>query len=248
MGMAASPAVELAKSVYSQAGWLYICAFHHDDGQWPSDEVGDLLRDYVCEYGPSPRYFYADAHLTQQLARSYTIHQLREKFYGGEIADGEQRGYEFGIPEFFWATIDTLLESDWVFNQGPPVNVTHFLGSFEYTISQSGSDEVRFLVDNETELASGTRIPPILGGVLPTSAEARSVEEVIEEYPLLWLAPLSTIIDFFPIISILKPQTREETSGLEGGGTMEQVFVWREQYFACGLPSWPQIQSELETR
>jgi len=60
-----------------------------------------------------------------------------------------------------------------------------------------------------------------------------------------------TIVDFFPVLSILEPKTREETGGflgLEGGGEMKQVFVWQEQYFACALPSWPQIQSELELR
>jgi hypothetical protein len=174
---------------------------------------------------------------------------LREEFYQGGGQYLEKR-YDFGISEFFWATVDTLLESDWVFNQGPPLNITHFLGTFDIRISQPyGSDRVAFWIHNVTDLASGSRIPPFLGGVDPaTAANGTSVEKVLEQYPLLWFAPLPTIIDFFPVISILEPRLREETGGfldLEGGGTMEQIFVWQEQYFPCGLPSWPEIQMEL---
>jgi hypothetical protein len=170
-----------------------------------------------------------------------------------EIPRYLERQYNFGISEFFWATIDTLLERDWVFGQGPPLSITHFLGSFECKISRPyDSDRVAFWVHNVTDLASGSRIPPILGGVDPaTAASWTSVEEVLEQYPLLWFAPLTTIIDFFPVISILEPKTREETGGfldLKGGGEMQQVFVWQEQYFACELPSWPEIQSKLELR
>ena len=251
MGMAAGPAVELAKSVYSKAGWLYVCALHPDDGQWPSDEIGDLLLDFVCEYGEAQRDFQADAHLTQQLAKSYTIHRLREEFYQGGGQDLAKE-YSFGISEFFWATIDTLLDSDWVFNQGPPLNITHFLGTFDCRITRSSSNKVGFRIQNVTDLASGSRIPPILGGVDPNvRRDWTSVEKVLEEHPFLWPAPLMTIVDFFPVLSILEPKTREETGGflgLEGGGEMKQVFVWQEQYFACALPSWPQIQSELELR
>lgn len=60
-----------------------------------------------------------------------------------------------------------------------------------------------------------------------------------------------TIVDPFPVLSILEPRLREETGGFldpEGGGTMEQIFVWQEQCFALGLPSWPEMQSELELR
>jgi RHS repeat-associated protein len=251
MGMAAGPAVELVRSVYSKAGMLYVCALHPDDGQRPTDEVGDLLLDYVCEYGEAQRDFQADAHLTQQLAKSYTIHRLREEFYQGGCQDLAKE-HSFGISEFLWATIDTLLESDWVFDQGPPLNVTHFLGTFDCRITRSSSDKVRFWIHNATELASGSRIPPILGGVDPNvTKDWTSVEKILEENPLLWPAPLMTIIDFYPVLSILEPRLREETGGfldLEGGGTMEQIFVWQEQSFACGLPSWPGIQSELEIR
>jgi len=80
-GIPAGQAVLLSKWLYSQSGLLRDCFTEADDGQWPSDTVDDLLTDYVCEYGPEHRYFFADAHLTHQLAKSIIIHRLREQIY-----------------------------------------------------------------------------------------------------------------------------------------------------------------------
>ena len=73
--------VDLVKGSYCKIGLFRFCFFNPDNGQWPSDTVDDLFTDFVCEYGPEHRRFYANAHLTQQLARSYTVHMLRWRFY-----------------------------------------------------------------------------------------------------------------------------------------------------------------------
>jgi hypothetical protein len=246
----AGHAVRLSKWLYSQVGLLRDCFTEADDGQWQSDTVDDLLTDYVCEYGSEHRYFSADAHLTRQLAKSIIIHHLRERFYWEGINPLEGR-YPFQTPDFFKGTIDSMIRGDitrfvypWV-----KTDITSFMGTFDYRISweEHRPDKIKFEINNETELASGTRIPPILGGVDPSEREGTSVEEVLKSNPSLETAPLYFIMATNPIISILEYRTRSETTGLEGGGAMRQTFTWREKYplidFGCTffLPPGPTV-------
>jgi len=245
--MPAGGLVTLFKSLYSKNGLARICLFH-DTSQHPSDTINDLVTDYICEFGPEHRQFNADAHLTQQLARSSTIHFVRERFYNeGKSGDS----YPFGLDEYLRATLDTINESDWTrYPSGMidiPLNITQFLGSFDYKIWRD-SLWVYFQVHNRTSLESGSRIPPELGGVQTESAY--SVERVLETSPFWWrYKPLSDIMEHFPIKSILEPKTRDRTGGflgMEGGGNMEQTFRWRERYFRCGLPHWLEIKDGLK--
>jgi hypothetical protein len=257
-GLTAGGAVDLAKAFWSKAGLVRVCFLHPNNGWWPTDTVNDLLTDWICEYGESSeRTFDGSAHLTQQLARSYTIQRKRELFYelGGHFLAGQ---YKFDNTEFLLATIDSMLESDTVgFGESPmrvslSLNVTHFLDSFDYRITRMppGANYIAFQVTNVTDLESGTRIPPILGGVdIDQADDAFSIEELVEANPWLRLVPLSDLITHFPIISILKTKTPEETEGLlglEGGGTMKQPFIWKEHYFECGLPPWPEVTHDLD--
>jgi RHS repeat-associated protein len=249
--------VEAAKMGYSKLGLLRNCFLgrNRDDGQWPSDTVDDLLTDYICEYGPEHRYFYADAHLTQQLARSISIHRIREEYYRGDYQESGQPLediYNFDNREFFEAEIDSLLRGDKTRFLAPlKRDITAFIGTYDYKITRLASNKVRFQVHNRTTLESGTRIPPIFGGVDPKGAEAAfSVEELLQANPSLASQSLGSIMDSYPIISILESKTRRKTTGplnglleLEGGGTMRQTFIWREQYPLLGcfdwLPPWP---------
>jgi RHS repeat-associated protein len=250
-GMPAELAVLLARTAYLKAGPLRICALNPDDGQSPSDTVNDLLTDFVCEYGPNHRFFGADARLTQELARTATIHKYRAEFYrsGGQLPSGE---HSFEVSGFLLATMDALLDWDWVRISGlqVPFNVTHFLGTVKYTISQWGN-EARFQIDNDTDLASGTRIPQILGGADPNSPHATTVEDVISQEPHLAHRPLWWIMETRPIVSILNPRPRGSDL-LLGGGTMHQTFEWCESYplFGCVrfLPPWPSVVPFLNVR
>jgi RHS repeat-associated protein len=253
LDMPAGLAVMLTKSVYAKDGLARICLFQ-DPWQRSSDTVDDLVTDYICEFGPRHRIFYGDDHLTQQLARSLTVHLLREQFYRegeGRYLKGQKA---FDTSEFLVATLDSLMEGDSTrYPFGPvaiPINITHFLGTFDYRIERVG-ERVHYKIHNQTDLASGSRIPPLMGGVpVERDEEGISVEDVLEVGPWDWHSrPLWSIVDEFPIISILRPKTRDETGGfldLEGGGTMEQTFFWKEQFFGCDLPPWPAIRSVLE--
>jgi RHS repeat-associated protein len=235
----AGTAVGLAEVVYGKAGLLRVCLLNPDDGQRSSDTVNDLLTDYVCEYGPAHRYFGANDHLTEQLAKSFPLCKLRQNYYlrNNDVMGG---AHVFGNMEFLQATVDSILRGDpaWYIIPWRNLDVTHFMGSFQYTISRHGFDKVRFEIRNETDLASGTRIPPILGGApVEDASEAFSVEEILEWYPEISSWTLGQIMEQYPIISILSPKTREQTGGfldLEGGGTMKQTFIWFEPYSMLG--------------
>jgi RHS repeat-associated protein len=210
--------IDFWKWVYSQDG-LIECSRYRDDGQHSYDTVADLFIDYVCEYGPETRIFNETDLLTKQLAASRIIAELRQQFRqsGEQGIRGEKR---FNIPEFLGATLDSFKTWD-VSNSSRGldityllkfVDVTHWLGSFEYEVRKGPEDRIRFWVKNETNLASGTRNPGVFEGV--------SLEEIMENPDL---ASLSTI-------SVLKPKTRTETVYPEGGGTMYQIFLWYEPY------------------
>ena len=240
LDMPAWLAVAGAKYLYSKHGPLRACLFQQDDGQWPTDTVDDLLTDFICEYGPSERTFFADAHLTQELARTLTVHQLRTKFYEQGADEGR---YDFGPSEFVLATLDTIQEADQVnfsFGTNLPLNITHFLGTFDYRIERSSGSMIRFTIHNETELRSGTRIPEIFGGVNPEEADrAFSIEELIQANPTLALETVARLVETYDVISVLRIQTRQQTTFLEGGGFVEQTFTWREEVFDCVVPPWP---------
>ena len=239
-------AVLAAKTLYSKAGPLKFCLAHPNDGQYSTDTADDLFTDYICEYGPSNRKFSGYDHLTLQLAKTSTIHNLRWNFYNGWIDPGIHT-YSFGNIEFVLATIDTWKEGDQLHIDFPqlniPVSIMHFLGSFDYTIEKSGSGRIKYQVHNDTTLESGTRIPPILGGVDPLLGEnAMSIEEIIWQNPGLANQTVTELMDDYPVISVLESKKRGQTSLLEGGGTMEQTFTWYERYDPCLMRyPWPAV-------
>ena len=99
---------------------------------------------------------------------------------------------------------------------------------------------IRFTIHNETELRSGTRIPEIFGGVNPEEADrAFSIEELIQANPTLALETVARLVETYDVISVLRIQTRQQTTFLEGGGFVEQTFTWREEVFDCVVPPWP---------
>jgi len=217
--------IDFWKWVYSKEG-LIKCSNSQDDGQHSCDTVADLFIDYVCEYGPETRVFDDDDLLTKQLATSRIVAELRQQFYqsGERGIKGEAR---FNVPEFLEATLDSFKKWDAADSSGSRdvtyllrfVDVTHWLGSFEYEVRKGTGDRIRFWVKNETNLASGTRNPGVFEGV--------SLEEIMANPDLASL----------DIVSVLKPKTRAETVDPEGGGTMYQIFLWYEPYqTGCSHP------------
>jgi RHS repeat-associated protein len=246
-------AVQMARLLYHKSGihGLGVCTMVDPEVQLPSDTVNDIFIDYVCEFGPQHRRFNADCHLTNQLARSLTVHNLRSDFYRSgfrfstDRANGYER-YEFGTAELVYATIDSLMERDQTrFVVPVSINVTHYLGTFEYKIVHLG-DRIVFEIYDQKDLASGTRI-----AAFDEDEPQYSVEELIEQNPGLRTAGLASIIANNNVVSILEARERDPVSQM-GGGTMEMTFTWCEPLPLLGctnwLPPWPAVVPFLQIR
>jgi RHS repeat-associated protein len=205
-----------AKSLYSKVGLSRICAFSPEPEV--TNTVDDLITDYVCEYGGDSHSFGYSSPLTQQLARIHSIYELRKKFYeaGGYL---DPSGQGFGLSGFIWAKVDIVFSGNepvhFFLNINTPLNVSDYLGSYNYNISQTERDTIKFKITNLTSLESGTRLAP-----------RKSIDDIsLEEY---WTNPAA--YKDRHITSILSSKSQDETGGYEGGGTMEQIFRWEEPY------------------
>ena len=248
-------AVLLAQITYSKVGPFRNCLFYYDDGQFDSDGVNELFTDYICEYGPQTRVFHGETRLSQELARSYTMHTIRTQFYIEGNAQLLQGRHEFEGDEIGWAFIDILSGGDDVhpFTIGPriPISITHYLGTFDYRLESSQNGSVRVLITDEKELRSATRIGPSLGGARVNQAnEALSIEEILELRPELAQYSVGELLKMFEgkVISILKIRSRDDTTGFMGGGLLVQHFTWEENNLEdCHKTyPWPTVLLHLE--
>jgi hypothetical protein len=57
--------------------------------------------------------------------------------------------------------------------------------------------------------------------------------EIISKNSSLSSETVGKLMEQYPIISILEPEERYQTSLLEGGGAMDQIFIWYEKYDPC---------------
>jgi RHS repeat-associated protein len=227
--MSSSNAVNISKLAYSKIGPLCLGL----GGGYNSDPntmgVEDLLVEFACEIGPKERIFGENAELTKELRRSLAVTNLRKSFLlSGKFTDIGTAWFD--NYEFFEATLDALQERK--------LSIIHVLGTFEYEIVRQHGGLITFTIMNDTELSSGTRIPPILGGVHPSEEDsAFTIKELIRSQPILGFMPVISIIQLYPVISILDVKEREETSGLQGGGLITQTFQWHEQLSLACNPS-----------
>lgn len=125
--------------------------------------------------------------------------------------------------------------------------MTHFLGSFNKYRVKRTEDGIEFVIENRTDRSSWTHIP---GRFEPEYF--MYLESVVEETPELYSAHLIYFLLTKPVISVLKPMTRAETSDFidppEGGGNMWQIFSWTESSLECGewRYPWPLSLRDLE--
>jgi hypothetical protein len=217
-----------------------------DRQQGASDTVRDLWFDYLCERGPEHRYPDGNDQLTVELARSALLDRVRREFY----TSGEQPATStlaFNGGEFVSATGDVLVH--FKDTEDLEFSITHFMGSFEYTAQREG-DRLRVTVHNQTDRASGTRFPLRF----PQDGYTQDLETLVEQDPAAAQAYVLEVIRSagYPVASILKPKTREETLAAagEGGGVFEQTFTWAERRLphGAGLPPWPVYLPELDVR
>lgn len=235
-------ALDMARFAYSTQG-MFKCDEVVDDGrQSPGDTVRDLWYDYLCERGPDHRLLDGGDLLTEELAHSMLLDQIRRQYYRGGAPLTEE-ALRFNISEFLAATVDMhrTLEERQEFN----FSITHFIGSFTYSIERI-DDRLYFLVDNQTDRASGTHIPLRY----ETEGYQHSLETLVNQDPALGKAYLLEVIQSnrYPLISLLDAKTRQQTQGEEGGGVFRQTFRWSERYlpYAADLPDWPEYLDELE--
>lgn len=226
--MSAQDAIDMSQFLYSRVG-PFGGGCHNDDGQHAEDSVADVMYDYVCEFGGTlddegnaVRVFNGDTLLTRQFANSITGRDLRNKFLGGGRQPIFNRHYYQDID---YTVASALLDS----LRGGGFDVTLFLGSFKYSIWEWGA-RARFRIYNDTQLSSGTRIPPLFGGIHPSlAASGDTVEGLVRADPSLASVSLASLLRTHDIISILDIRTRAQTQGLhEGGGTLEQYYIWQE--------------------
>ena len=183
------------------------------------------------------------------------MHTIRTQFYIEGNAQLLQGRHEFEGDEIGWAFIDILSGGDDVrpFTIGPriPISITHYLGTFDYRLESSQNGSVRVLITDEKELRSATRIGPSLGGARVNQAnESLSIEEILELQPELAQYSVGELLKMFEgkVISILKIRSRDDTTGLMGGGLLVQHFTWEENNLEdCHKTyPWPTVLLHLE--
>jgi len=231
--------------IVDYAEWLYrkdglIQCTTKPDSQSPFDTAWDLFVDFVCEYGPEHRHFGSHDYLTLELAQSALVHMLRLRFYlgGGQPLSGEMR---FNVGEFLLAWVDYLAFASGSQQRGHvPVNITHFLGSWDrYEVALSEPGKLKFVITNRTDRSSGSHIP----GRFPPEYNWY-LDTLVQQSPELASAPAIPFILAYSVVSVLSPKSRAETVDPEGGGTMWQTFTWEERYpvLGCsGLMPWPNV-------
>ncbi len=222
--MTVQEAIAICEMAYNKTSWWqdrYNCS--RSDAQWFAPQtVGELWEDYLCERGPEHVYFTGTNPLTKALARSALLDGIRSEFYRG----GEKPIFEtqrFNLGEFILAGLDTGGIP------GEVIPISHFLGTFDYSVSLSVLDRVLFWVHNQTDRASGSHFR----GRFEEEGYILSLEELVDEQPHLKQKRLSEVINTEPVISVLRAQTRERTRGSIGGGIMEQTFTWSERRLPC---------------
>ena len=184
----------------------------------------NLFQEFVCEVGPERRGFEAEDRLTRELAASRIVHEkLRKPFLLGGCRSIHGREMRFGLAKVLLAT------QDWV-NAEHAINITHFLGSFEYDVVALSPFKARFVIRNRTDRSSGSHI----AGRFPKKAQYLENIGSGEE----WLNRRADEIVYYQpaVVSILRPKHRVETIDPEGGGDTWQIFTWEEDF--CCIEGW----------
>ncbi|MEK6588327.1 MAG: hypothetical protein AABY97_05750, partial [Chloroflexota bacterium] len=157
---------------------------------------------------------------TAELARSYSIYQLRQRFYenGGYLKPG---GVGFGLEDYLYAKLDIVFAgyepTNFILVIATPMNVTDFIGSYNYQVYRTAHGTVRYDIENTTSLESGTRLAP----------RESLLDVSLEQY---WSDPEA--YKDRKIVSILSSKTTRDATTWYGvgGGDYTQRFSWEEPY------------------
>ncbi len=234
----AEQGVAFARGLYAKGGLVArqfsgVGRFDCASQQWtPPQRTLDLLADYICERGPELVRLDGANPITRDLAESQLMDQVRIGFYvSGDVPEDQPKQLQFNILEFLAALSDPRDKGD--------IPVFHFLGSVDYSVVRNASGRVQYRIDNKTDLSSGTHVPlrfPPAG----EENEPLSLETVLLAKPeFRHVSFIEMMVNYRddrgnPVVSILRPLTRDETGGA-GGGTMRQVFTWSEVDLGCRI-------------
>jgi RHS repeat-associated protein len=237
----AQEAVDICRMGFNKLAWLGMT--FNLEGLPKS--AHDLFGMFLYEPVGSPDWLIFDATepLTQELAASTLINDVRNWFYiGGDRGEfteptyhgGDTDGlilYKFGGTEY----LATLIFDSRLSVEKLSLPLEFVMGSFYFQVQRKG-DRLAFRIDNDMTLESGTHIR----GRFPSSTIWGSVEGLLEDPRYAYLAnePVIEAINLIndrggQVISILRSQSREDTTGFEGGGSLYQTYTWTEKYDPC---------------
>jgi hypothetical protein len=238
----AQQAVDICRAAYTSASWATVPIrgfdFTSDLPRTAHDLFGWFLYDHRGKH-TDRLYFDANQPLTQEVAKTGEIDQIRAWYYTGQLGAGGIREYQFGILQQLQSFTDLYKSIGDV-----SVSISMLMGSFWYQIVPlEGGNRIGFRIDNDTTLSSGSHVP---GRYESGGYFLKSVEDLIHDNSSLANKPIAEIIrdpDTYPVISILENRTREETGG-QGGGNLYQTYLWSEEYdcdwaFHIWVGSWP---------
>jgi RHS repeat-associated protein len=208
LNVSANEAVATCRMAYNKDAWGIT------PGKNLPTNVYELWAWYLNEYGDQHLYFNGESPLTRELAVSLSINGIRQQFYNS--GDIDKTLYKFNLPNVLGTLFDPTMS----------MPLSNFLGSYWYQVKSLPGCRVGFRIDNDTTLESGSHI----GGRYVDDNYRGSVEDLIYSDPSIGEQPIEKVINENRVISILRPLTRSQTSGSNGGGTMYQTFTWTEKY------------------
>jgi RHS repeat-associated protein len=185
-----------------------------------SDNWYDVVRDFVCEYGPNPRTFTDNDFITKSLRKTSFIGDARLRYYLFGQTEGNRsfNPLNWINPLKNGRFIIEPLEAEKELAMGPDTAGTgRILGGFSYEISQEGP-YLRWTINNLMSRESGSRFP--LGYIGTSSLENE-------------LGTANSLSDLFSFRSVLQSKTRDKTVDPEGGGDLYMTITWKELDFSC---------------
>ena len=193
--------------------------------------AGELFGDFICNRGQETVTFNGNDILTVKVAWSLVVDKVRKQYY-------EEGTYpnpmDFGDPGAYIAEWADLLYDP---NEFP---IAQIIGSFDISIAADGTDRIRFVLSNRTDLASGTHF---IGRFPPPDHEydPYTLEDYIHDHPGEADSSAGQIINTHrDIVAILRPRTRNELLPGMAGGNYYQYFIWTERHLGCeALLPWP---------
>ena len=207
LNMSAQRLISLCYDFWSQSNWSHIsipggigpynCGALSQEKWTKPTSAGELFGDFICNRGQETVTFNGNDILTVKVAWSLVVDKVRKQYY-------EEGTYpnpmDFGDPGAYIAEWADLLYDP---NEFP---IAQIIGSFDISIAADGTDRIRFVLSNRTDLASGTHF---IGRFPPPDHEydPYTLEDYIHDHPGEANSSAGQIINTHrDIVAILRPR------------------------------------------